>query len=208
MSQMDLTKIGNDPNRVRSVFGSYIGTCLSDKAPKEAIDLNRERAKELAGLYPDIVKKMGRTYEQYQAIVGETPDKDLEEIEQKRRAEIQASKPQDLIIAEKYVHLFRSATKRNKDFNLSYADVRKLMDRKTCFYTGVKFNEDEEHPYYRTIDRIDPNKGYVKDNVVACSMLANQIKNRLFEEPTSNLSTNVNFMLKMIEKLQKVGFDC
>lgn len=81
----------------------------------------------------------------------------------------------------KRLHLCLSAEKRNLEFNLDDEDVRKLLERKTCYYTGAKFNNLNPN-YKRTIDRIDCSKGYVKDNVVACTHNINQIKNLILED--------------------------
>ena len=86
-----------------------------------------------------------------------------------------------LEITGKYYHLMRSASTRNKDFNLTRTDIRRLLERKTCFYTGLPFSTKEGSPYIRTIDRVNANRGYVKGNVVACCKMANEFKNQLLE---------------------------
>lgn len=86
-----------------------------------------------------------------------------------------------LEVTGKYYHLMKSASTRNKEFNLTRSDVRKLLERKTCFYTGLPFSTKDGSPYQRTIDRVNSKKGYVKGNVVACSKMANEFKNTLIE---------------------------
>lgn len=81
-------------------------------------------------------------------------------------------------VAKKYTQLLESANNRKLPFNLSLSDVRKLLSRKTCFYTGVKFDDKNNT---RSIDRIDCNKGYVKGNVVACTLEVNNMKEHFFE---------------------------
>ena len=75
----------------------------------------------------------------------------------------------------------KSASNRNKDFNLTRTDIRRLLERKTCFYTGLPFSTKEGSPYIRTIDRVNANRGYVKGNVVACCKVVNEFKNQLLE---------------------------
>ena len=41
--------------------------------------------------------------------------------------------------------------------------------------------EDPRHDNNATLDRLIPEKGYVKGNVVACTHIANQLKNELLE---------------------------
>lgn len=81
----------------------------------------------------------------------------------------------------KRLHLCLSAEKRNLEFDLNDEDVRSLLERKTCYYTGAKFNNTNPN-FKRTIDRIDCSKGYIKGNVVACTHNINQIKNLILED--------------------------
>lgn len=78
-----------------------------------------------------------------------------------------------------YAHLIQSATRRGLPFNLTLTDCKRLSERKTCFFLDTPFTETGE--FKRTVDRLDCNKGYVKGNVVACTHMANQMKNHFFE---------------------------
>ena len=84
--------------------------------------------------------------------------------------------------ANKWLHLRKAADKRGKEFNLSISDVKSLMSRKTCAFTGVVLVDTyvgEIPPNLRTIDRLDNDKGYVRGNVVVCSHSINQAKGSL-----------------------------
>lgn len=85
------------------------------------------------------------------------------------------------VVATRYLQLKDSAKSRGKEFNLTLLDVRRLMQRKTCFFTKRRFDEGDVN-WKRTMDRLDASKGYVKGNVVACSKWANSLKNVLVEE--------------------------
>lgn len=91
----------------------------------------------------------------------------------------------DVVIATKFLKLRNSALKRNKEFNLTLAVVKKLISTKRCHYTNVEIKSyildpnDEIPPNHLTIDRIDNDKGYIIGNVVACSHSFNQIKGDL-----------------------------
>lgn len=102
-----------------------------------------------------------------------------------------------LEITGKYYHLMRSASTRNKAFNLTRTDVRRLLERKTCFYTGLPFSTREGSPYTRTIDRVNAEHGYVKGNVVACCKMANEFKNQLLENG-NGLSLNKKVIKRML----------
>lgn len=87
----------------------------------------------------------------------------------------------------KRIHLCLSAERRGLDFDLDDEDIKRLLERKTCYYTGSRFTNSEN--YRRTIDRVDSSKGYVKGNVVACTHGINQVKNALLENEANFLIT-------------------
>lgn len=91
-------------------------------------------------------------------------------------------------VARKYLAILHKCNENNIPFDLSLTDVRKLLSRKTCAYTGVKIQPMLISPGEKqawnslTIDRIEPRLGYVKGNVVACSYRTNQKKGNLTRE--------------------------
>ena len=94
----------------------------------------------------------------------------------------------DIDVARKLINISRSANKRNKEFNLGFNDVKRLLKTKTCFISGMpvvryfipsKTSEDLIPDDVLTIERIDNDKGYVKGNVVACSHKWNKLKSNL-----------------------------
>lgn len=89
-----------------------------------------------------------------------------------------------ILVQTKYLQLMTSASSRMMDFDLTPSYVKKLLDRKTCFFTNIPFEDTPESPYRRTIDRVDSNLGYVKGNVVPCCYFINQLKNELLETGT------------------------
>ena len=106
-------------------------------------------------------------------------------------------------VISKKSNLKGSANRRNLEFNLSDEDVKKLLERKTCYYTGARFSSKSKK-YLKTIDRIDNSKGYIKGNVVACTHAANTLKNILLEVQGSGAcSITLNQLNKMNSKLQK-----
>lgn len=105
----------------------------------------------------------------------------------------------DLLVANKLHQLKDSAVRRGKDFDLTFNVVKKLLKKKTCHYTGLKFQADNN--LHLTIDRIDSSKGYVIGNVVACSGWANQMKNQLIEQSDSPLVNNKKLLKKFLAKV-------
>ena len=117
----------------------------------------------------------------------------------------------ELEAAKKYFHLYQSATRRKLDFDLKVADVKRLLKRKTCTYSGVVMvkrrhtNQVEELGQINealTFDRVNPEKGYIKGNVVSCSHASNQLKNSL--EMSS--PTDFKVLKKLYNTLESVGF--
>jgi len=85
----------------------------------------------------------------------------------------------DTLIAKKYLALMTSANSRNIEFDLTLADVRKLLTVKKCYYSGVILTDEIDSDNQRSVDRIDNDKGYITGNVVACSRYLNRIKANL-----------------------------
>lgn len=82
----------------------------------------------------------------------------------------------DIEVAQKLVKIQQSAKSRNLAFDLSFAETKKLMTQKKCFFTSEVFDEKK---VIRSFDRIDNSKGYVNGNVVACTKDINSKKANL-----------------------------
>jgi len=85
----------------------------------------------------------------------------------------------DLDVAYKIIQINRSAKKRKINFDMSLSKVRSLLKTKKCYYTGVEMNHTHEDLHQLTFDRVDNEKGYTDDNVVACTRIINTRKNDL-----------------------------
>lgn len=88
----------------------------------------------------------------------------------------------DLRIAKWYLSKADNAKANGHEFTLSFAQFKKIVQRKTCYYTLLPFQGTED--YKRTLDRIDNTKGYIPGNVVVCLNVVNNIKAAL-ENPTN-----------------------
>lgn len=82
---------------------------------------------------------------------------------------------EDITVARKLVSVEDSATKRGIDFNLSFKRCKQLLTTRNCYYTGKPFTDRD----FLTFDRVDNNKGYTDENVVACSKSFNEAKKNL-----------------------------
>lgn len=95
----------------------------------------------------------------------------------------------DEYIAKAYLAKVSNSKDRGIEMTLGINDMSRLLKRKKCAYTGrVLINNIHfEDPSKRTLDRVDNSLGYTKENTVACSYSANQLKNALFEDPRSKM---------------------
>lgn len=108
----------------------------------------------------------------------------------------------DVALAELYLHKRKDSLKRGIDFELTIQDLSKLIKLKKCQYTGINFVEDDEK-YKRSFDRLDSTKGYTKENTYAVCYVFNQIKNTLFENPSS-IHLTPNELLMFANKMAKI----
>jgi hypothetical protein len=81
-------------------------------------------------------------------------------------------------LVRKWLSLKDGAKDRKLPFGLSLAKLKRLMTVKTCYYTGLPF-DDKSNVNCRSIDRVDSEQGYVDDNTVACLAWVNSLKGRL-----------------------------
>lgn len=82
------------------------------------------------------------------------------------------------IVYEQYK---RRSKNKNRVFDLSKEEFKKLT-QKECFYCGrlpstIKKSKSKYSTFvYNGIDRIDSDKGYIKDNVITCCEMCNKMK--------------------------------
>ena len=73
----------------------------------------------------------------------------------------------------------RRGIAKGLESNLTYLDLQEIYEQQfgRCFYSNVILSlEGKEDPTYISVDRINPQKGYTKDNVVLCSIACNFLK--------------------------------
>jgi hypothetical protein len=97
-------------------------------------------------------------------------------------------KIEDIDVARKMINLQQSATSRNLEYNLTFETTKRLMSYTRCYYTNVEFNDTTN---IFSIDRVDPKKGYIEGNVVACTVEINSKKANLSIDEIYNLSTQI-----------------
>ena len=85
----------------------------------------------------------------------------------------------DMYICKRMVRIIKSGGSRDIEVNLTFAELKKVLKTKKCFFTGVVLDYEENSPNQLTVDRLDNDKGYVNGNIVACSKEFNEIKGNI-----------------------------
>lgn len=93
----------------------------------------------------------------------------------------------DIEVAKKLVSIKSSADNRGIHFDMSLKRVRQLLNTRKCFITGQPLNKIQGDDNQLTFDRLDNTKGYTDDNVIACSLRMNRIKDSLTIEDITML---------------------
>lgn len=110
-------------------------------------------------------------------------------------------------VARKYISIKTRAEQKGQEFELSLSDMRNLCRVKTCAYTGVTLthnsNVSEQLPTAHSVDRIDNTNGYIKGNVLVCSVAANGAKGRI-EQAMKEYDISVEALKKMCERMENV----
>lgn len=135
--------------------------------------------------------------EVFEEVVGENCQEEVEIVG--------ADLPFDYIVARKYASKYNNAMKRGIEFTLTLSNIRTLMNKKTCHYTGIKLTKNlGEPPLFSdiTLDRVNPELGYTKGNTVACCHAANQLKSTL--ERSDECGLELKHKLKLMKKMLEV----
>lgn len=112
----------------------------------------------------------------------------------------------ELNMVHKYVNKCKFASDAGNEFELSFAEFKRLMNVKTCKYTKVILTTKRKGmPLLatdRTLDRIDNRLGYISGNVVAASHFSNQLKGQL-ENPSNSFDfKHLSSMCKVLSKME------
>jgi len=94
------------------------------------------------------------------------------------------------------------AKKRKLDFEINYSFIQKLWETQKglCYYTKVsmKLTARQKNPYQVSIDRIDSNLGYTKENTVLCCQAINYMKNDYSLKDFNLFKNSLQKALKLI----------
>lgn len=105
----------------------------------------------------------------------------------------------DVCLARLYINKAQSAADLGHEFSISFSEYKRLMCRKTCTYSGLRFRNKGFSS--RSLDRIDNSKGYISGNVAAVCVGINSIKSQ-WENPIVDID-EVS-MMKVLISLKKI----
>lgn len=111
----------------------------------------------------------------------------------------------DLLLAQKLLVIHERAKSRKLECTLTMRDLKTIFRRKTCHYTSISFDQSQAD-LCPTLDRVDPNIGYIPGNVVLCTLWANNFKCEILESPASKLRTDFKTLTRFTNTLAKSGF--
>lgn len=106
----------------------------------------------------------------------------------------------DKKLAKKYTQLVSSSYDRGLDFDLSLVKLRRVLNAKRCFFTGIALTDET-----RSIDRVDSSLGYIDSNIVPCHTVFNSIKGQLEDRNTTpelNIQLASKGLLKLVDTLK------
>lgn len=102
----------------------------------------------------------------------------------------------------------RRCKSKNIPFDSNLKEVLKDQWEKQngiCFYSGRELNVSNDYhdnPFSVTVDRVKPELGYVKDNIVFCCSIYNRMKQNLSCEEFVNCCKEViNYSLQSVGRL-------
>lgn len=115
-----------------------------------------------------------------------------EENERKEAATEMAKR--DIAWAKGYLSKVESSRQRGIEFTLTFAEYSDLLSTTVCGYSGIELNYSN-----RTIERINPEIGYVAGNVIAVSAKANGQKSAL-DQFIKEVHISDEMKLKLLRK--------
>ena len=110
----------------------------------------------------------------------------------------------DTALAALYLYKVKDSVERGIEFSLSISDLKKIISKKTCYFTGRRFVDDYNSMDKISLDRLDSAVGYTKENTVACCLWVNKLKNDLFENPRREYEITPNDLFKFAEKVKNI----
>lgn len=108
----------------------------------------------------------------------------------------------------KVTTMYNNAKKRALKYNVPFEIAKEdIIIPNRCPILDIPFiiGRGKDYLYTPTLDRIEPEKGYTKDNIAVISMLANSMKNSASKEELITFSKNIiNYINKdIVQPIEK-----
>lgn len=122
------------------------------------------------------------------------------EYKRNRRKDLDFRKSEGVKQKERRIRLWQNtlindSRNRNHEFNLTVQDINDIYEKQggLCYWFNIPLipSEKKKHPQQPSLDRLDRDKGYTKDNVVLCCYSANIGRNE------NDVDTWVDFLKKL-----------
>jgi hypothetical protein len=118
------------------------------------------------------------------------------EYKREKRKNLDFRKSEGIKQKERRVRLWQNTlindSKRNEEHTLTVKDINEMYEKQNglCYWFNVPLipSNCSKHPQQPSLDRLDINKGYTKDNVVLCCYSANIGRNE------NDVDTWINFL--------------
>ncbi|ARW57441.1 Srd anti-sigma factor [Serratia phage CHI14] len=85
------------------------------------------------------------------------------------------AKPQEVIVANRLVNTYNSASRRSKEFNLSLKYLTNVVTQTHCAYSGEPFNDNKESEKL-SLERFNNSLGYIEGNVIPVKQKYNKAR--------------------------------
>ena len=122
------------------------------------------------------------------------------EYKRNKRCDINFRKSEGVKQKERRVRLWENTLlndckNRNLEVNLTIQDIKDIYIKQNglCYWFNIPLipSDIKKHPQQPSLDRLDRNRGYVKDNVVLCCYSANIGRNE------NDVETWIDFLKKL-----------
>lgn len=102
------------------------------------------------------------------------------------------------------------ASEKGWEYDLDIASLESLLETQEglCYFSGEKLSEEVGNPNRVSLDRLDPKKGYTKDNVVLVCWKVNDAKRALSSEDFINLCRNIVLNVQRLSCTPQAGRKC
>jgi len=211
-------------NRVADSTKFHGESTTFGQAPKSGLALQLEKLgskkiEELVKVTPSIAQEQRTSAVEEQDVVEEDTtvlsDELRDELEfqhllnKERSEQVRFS----MMVAQRYLNKARNAMRRELEFALTIDDFTTLMRSHVCYYTRqplvTQFSEEDIRlrripENYLSIERLDSNKGYTRDNTVVCSHSINVTKQSSTEAEFRQILSISQLMSNLTEEQKRM----